>query len=141
MAAGPPASPMTVPFILARLMPGRAGETQRVVHLFPVVEPDLTGRVYAFCRASFRVVDLEDLDGFHGMPCEVCIGRHARQEASRLRQESAEPYRQYIRRTSPVYKEFYDEHHRPSISPDHSVSPELPARSAGRALSAGDPVW
>ncbi|HKN53174.1 MAG TPA: hypothetical protein VJX66_11760 [Amycolatopsis sp.] len=68
---------MTVRLIFGRLLPGMAGETRRVVHIFEVpggnVPPE---RLTALCGMSFGKGELEPLDGPRGIPCESCLCRN-----------------------------------------------------------------
>jgi len=67
---------MTVRLIFGCLLPGIAGETRRVVHIFevPFGSPP-SGRLMALCEGSFGPEELELLDRPQGIPCEACLRR------------------------------------------------------------------
>ncbi|WP_020673138.1 hypothetical protein [Amycolatopsis nigrescens] len=61
---------------IARPLSGTVGETQRVVHLFPVpTDEPIPEELAALCDARFGRGDLEGLSRVTGAPCEVCLSR------------------------------------------------------------------
>jgi len=74
--------------LLARLRRSpKAGERQRVVHLF-VVQPGsaLPPRLVALCDAELAASELEWCDRPFGMVCETCFARTHRREHFESRQ-------------------------------------------------------
>lgn len=73
--APPPASDYSIPaVILGRLMPGRARESHRVVHVFPLTaEGTLATSLTARCGRRLLVANLQWLPRLIGMPCDRCL--------------------------------------------------------------------
>ena len=65
---------MTIRLCFGRPPPGTAGETLRVVHIFPApAEHTPPTRLTALCGTSFGPGELEPLDRPQGTPCESCL--------------------------------------------------------------------
>jgi hypothetical protein len=76
---------MTVRLIIARPLPGTVGETRRVVHLFPLpASESISGRLTAYCGATFDPGELELLERPAGMPCVMCLRRSPRPRSGEL---------------------------------------------------------
>jgi len=63
----------SVAVLLVRLRAGVVGETRRSVHVVPYSSLGRGGVMVAYCGLPIVPIFAEFLDGFQGMPCELCV--------------------------------------------------------------------
>lgn len=61
--------------LLVRLRAGVVGESRRSVHVVPFPVRERESLLVAYCGLPIVPMLAEYLDGFHGMPCALCMAR------------------------------------------------------------------